>query len=228
MTRRKQSRGKCGYCGREFAKGGTLRHLTSCARRKEIVAASDRKRGRKIGLTHLRVTDSWSGDFWLDLEMKGSATLRDLDRYLRYVWLECCGHLSMFTTGGWGEDDEISMETRVDRALQPGVQLVHINDFGTSSETLVRSVFMRNGRPTISHSIALMARNNSPEPSCMACEQTAVRICIECVYEDDRNGMLCQNHEATHPHEDYGGPLPVVNSPRMGMCGYDGPAEPPY
>ena len=228
MSRRKQSRGKCGYCGMEAAKGGMLRHLSTCRQLNEIIAASDRKPGRKIGLTHLRVTDSWSGDFWLDIEMEGSATLRDLDRYLRYVWLECCGHLSMFTTGGWGEDDEISMETRVDRVLQPGVQLVHIYDFGDSTATLVRSVATRNGRPTTHHPIALMARNNPPEPSCMECDQTAVNICIECVYEDNRSGMLCQNHEATHPHEDYGDPLPVVNSPRMGMCGYDGPAEPPY
>ena len=152
MSRKRQSRGKCGYCGREAAKGGMLSHLSACRQLNEIVAASDRMPGRKIGLTHLRVTDSWSGDFWLDLEMEGSAALRELDRYLRYVWLECCGHLSMFTTGGWGEDDEISMETRVDRVLQPGVDLVHIYDFGDSTETLVRSVATRNGRPTTSSS----------------------------------------------------------------------------
>ena len=26
----------------------------------------------------------------------------------------------------------------------------------------------------------------------------------------------------------YGDPISLVNSPRLGMCGYDGPAEPPY
>ena len=41
-------------------------------------------------------------------------------------------------------------------------------------------------------------------------------------------GMLCQLHAGTHPHDDYGNPVSIVNSPRMGMCGYDGPAEPPY
>lgn len=39
--------------------------------------------------------------------------------------------------------------------------------------------------------------------------------------------MLCQQHAETHPHDD-GDPLSIVNWPRMGMCGYDGPAEPPY
>ena len=204
-----------------------LRHLSSCRERKEVVAASDRNPGRKTGLTHLRVSDSWSGDFWLDLEMPGSDILQDLDEYLRFVWLECCGHLSQFSVGGWA-GDEISMTTRIDRVLQPGVELVHIYDFGTSSETLVRSAAVRDGRPTTSNPIALMARNNPPEVACMECEQPAASICIECVYEYDRDGMLCQNHEKTHPHENYGDPLPVVNSPRVGMCGYDGPAEPPY
>jgi len=34
--------------------------------------------------------------------MRGSATLAKLDDYLRAIWLECCGHLSKFTIGGWG------------------------------------------------------------------------------------------------------------------------------
>ena len=136
MTRRKQPRGKCAYCGKEFVKGGMLGHLPACRRRKEIVAASDRKPGAKVGITHLRVTDHWRRDFWLDPEMQGLATLRDLDQYLRRIWLECCGHLSMFSTGGWGDIDEIPMTTRIDQALQPGVELVHIYDFGTSSETV--------------------------------------------------------------------------------------------
>ena len=73
-----------------------------------------------------------------------------------------------------------------------------------------------------------MARNNPPELICMECDQPASGICIECVYEDDKDGLLCRQHVKTHPHRDYGDPMPVVNSPRMGMCGYEGPAEPPY
>ena len=225
--RRKQTRGDCVYCGREFAKGSMLRHLPTCERRAEIVTEFDRKRGKAIGLTHLRVLDE-SGDFWLDLEMQTSATLQELDRYLRYIWLECCSHLSMFTTGGWSEDNELSMKTRIDRVLRPGVEFLHIYDFGDTSETLVRGVAVREGRPTTSRPIALMARNNPPDILCMDCDQTATHLCIECVYEYDAGGALCRQHEETHPHDDYGDPMPIVNSPRTGMCGYEGPAQPPY
>jgi hypothetical protein len=50
------------------------------------------------------------------------------------------------------------------------------------------------------------------------------------LYEADENGVwfLCDEHVKNHPHDEYGDPLPLVNSPRLGMCGYDGPAEPPY
>jgi hypothetical protein len=39
---------------------------------------------------------------------------------------------------------------------------------------------------------------------------------------------LCDEHAEDHPHDNYGEPIPLCNSPRMGQCGYDGPAEPPY
>ena len=34
--------------------------------------------------------------------------------------------------------------------------------------------------------------------------------------------------ETLVPHDNYREPIPVVNSPRMGRCGYTGPAEPIY
>ncbi len=204
-----------------------LRHLPTCKRRAEIVEESDRKRGGATRLAHLRVFDR-SGDFWLDLEMQGSATLQDLDHYLRAVWLECCGHMSLFSKGGWAEEDELSMKTRIDRVLQPGVDLLHIYDFGDSSETFVRGVAVREGRPTTSRPIALMARNNMPDTPCMECDQPPTHFCVECLYEHDTDGLLCKQHNETHPHDDYGPTMSVANSPRLGMCGYDGPAEPPY
>lgn len=60
------------------------------------------------------------------------------------------------------------------------------------------------------------------------CGQPATRFCMECVIEHNTAGDLCEQHAQEHPHEDYGEPLALVNSPRLGMCGYVGPADPPY
>lgn len=73
-----------------------------------------------------------------------------------------------------------------------------------------------------------MARNAPPDMRCMECEEPASTLCLECVYEEDGDGALCAAHTKVHPHDDYGPPLPLVNSPRMGVCGYAGPTDPPY
>jgi hypothetical protein len=76
--------------------------------------------------------------------------------------------------------------------------------------------------------MVLMARNEMPAAQCMLCEQPATFLCEECVIEDETSGLLCEQHAAKHPHTNYGDPVRLVNSPRVGMCGYEGPAEPPY
>lgn len=120
------------------------------------------------------------------------------------------------------------MSKRAAQVFEPGVELTHIYDFGTTSETLITCVGVREGKPTTSHPIARMARNLQPEAACMECGQPAAWLCMECVYEYEESGLLCDMHVQDHPHEDYGEPFPLVNSPRVGMCGYVGPAEPPY
>jgi len=227
MSSKKQTRGTCAFCGREMAKGGLTRHLKTCPERQAAIAAADAGAGDPQSLYHLQVQDAWGGDFWLHLEMQGRATLEDLDHYLRAIWLECCGHLSQFSIGGWA-GDEISMSRRIAQVFTPGVELEHIYDFGTSSHTMVKALDVRRGKPLSKHPIFLMARNDMPEVECMACGKPATWLCMECIYEDNQTGWLCDEHAEDHPHEEYGEPLPLVNSPRLGMCGYSGPAEPPY
>ncbi len=227
MSKRKQSRGKCVFCGKEMTKGGLSKHLSSCSKRQETVNAANQKLGKTQRLYHLQVQDAWQRDFWLHLEMNGTATLADLDNYLRAIWLECCGHLSRFSVGGWS-GDEIPMATRVARVFDSGVQLTHIYDFGTESETLIKVVSVDEGKPLTKHPIFLMARNGMPQAKCMECAQPAAWLCIECLYETEDQGTLCDEHVEDHPHYNYGEPMPLLNSPRVGMCGYDGPSEPPY
>ena len=227
MSRRRQSRGKCNYCERELAKGGMLRHLATCPQRLRVITESDSRRGTREALYQLRIQDAWQSDFWLDLEMRGSATLEELDQYLRTIWLECCGHLSQFSFGS-GFGSEISKRRRVGQIFEHGAELTHIYDFGTSSETLLKSVAVRESKATTSHPIALLARNSLAEASCTQCGRPASKLCMECLYEEEEPGTLCGEHAQDHPHTDYGEPIPLVNSPRLGMCGYEGPANPPY
>lgn len=227
MPRGKQPKAKCNYCNQEFVKSRMVKHLASCSQRKEVISKAERKNIRTEKLYYLRVQPIWSSPFWLDLEVNGSATLNDIDSYLRAIWLECCGHMSQFSVGGW-RGDEIDMRRRVEQIFEPGVELTHIYDFGTSSETLIKVMEIREGKPTTRYPIALMARNEMPEVKCDECDEQAAWLCNECMYEEEKAGTLCDRHAKKHPHDNYGDPLPMVNSPRVGMCGYEGPADPPY
>jgi hypothetical protein len=227
MATRKQSKGTCVYCGKELSKGGMTKHLTTCAKRQEAIAKAEAGKGTSESLYHLRVQDAYRKEFWLDLEMRGSKSLKDLDTYLRGIWLECCGHISEFYLGG-AFSQEIGKSRKISDAFHVTHQMTHIYDMGTSSETIVQCVDMRTGKPTTSKPIALMARNNMPQEACIECGKPATHLCLECLCEDNTWGTLCDEHVQTHPHDNYDEPIPLVNSPRLGMCGYDGPAEPPY
>ncbi len=229
MPRRPENPGTCAYCGEIITKRGVVKHLDKCPKRQEALFAADASSRPVETLWHLRVQDSYDKDFWLDLEMVGSASLDKLDKYLRSIWLECCGHLSKFTIGGWGGQD-IGKARKANAIFEPGLVLRHLYDFGTTSETDIKVVGFREGKVTTKHPIALLARNQMPEMLCMVCDQPAGWLCLECLYEAEEPGMwcLCDEHVIDHPHDEYGDPIALVNSPRLGMCGYDGPAESPY
>lgn len=227
MATREQSRGKCCFCGREMSKGGLTRHLSACPERKAAIEVANQQPGREQAIYHLRAQDDWGGDYWLHLEVQGSATLGDLDYYLRAIWLECCGHLSMFSIGDW-YGEEIPQSRTIHRVFKPGVEVNHVYDFGTSSYTKIECRDVRKGKPLTDNPIFLMGRNSPPEILCMECDEPASWLCMECIAETEASGVLCEEHVESHPHDRYGEPLPIVNSPRVGMCAYSGPAEPPY
>lgn len=227
MPGRTPTPGLCAFCSEQVTKQGFARHLARCDGYQGALEGAERSRRKPESLIRLRVQGAHDTRYWLDLEMRGSATLLDLDHYLRAIWLECCGHLSEFSIGAWRGDD-IPMGWRVARVLEPGVWLTHMYDFGTTSETHVKATDVRDGKPLTAHPITLLARNVMPASPCMECDAPATHLCMECIIEHDRSGALCDAHVQTHPHDEYGEPSPLVNSPRTGMCGYDGPALAPY
>jgi hypothetical protein len=146
-------------------KSRMTKYLPTCPQRQELITKAEHKKGGSETLYYLRVQDAWQSEFWLDLEMRGSATLKNLDDYLRAIWLECCGHMSRFSIGGW-RGNEIPMKRSAGRIFESAIELTHIYGFGTSSETLIKVVGMREGKPTTPRPIALMARNLPPEAQC--------------------------------------------------------------
>ncbi len=227
MARRKQTQGNCNFCGRKLSKAGLTKHLSTCKERFNNLNDVNSKSGKEEKFYHLRIEDAWGGQFWLHLEMAGNAPMGKLDTYLRAIWLDCCGHMSEFSVGRWTEET-IAMSRKADQVFRIGMEIFHMYDFGTTSETKIKVVNARKGKAISRYPITLMARNDHPEVFCVECGKPASKLCLECLYEDENQGTLCDEHAQSHPHKDYGEPMPLINSPRVGMCAYSGPAEPPY
>jgi hypothetical protein len=82
------------------------------------------------------VQGDYSPEYWLHLKISSDAKLKDLDQFLRDIWLECCGHMSLFRQ----ERHELKMGSKLMDVLRPGMELTHEYDFGDTTELLVKVI----------------------------------------------------------------------------------------
>jgi hypothetical protein len=234
---RRTSTGKCALCGGVFNKSVMTRHLAKC---QSEHAAKAPPKGTPRKSMRLVVEGRRLPEYWLHLEMPADSTLLDLDRFLRGIWLECCGHLSAFTIDGvqyelnTGQVDEMwamfggrsapqSMSAKLDRVLRPGTTFVHEYDFGTTTELKGKLVSEQLASFSKKEIVKTLARNLPPVIPCSVCGAPSTQLCTECLYRG--TGCLCDDHTQDHKCGDEMF-LPVVNSPRVGECGYTGPYDP--
>ncbi len=233
MTRQ-TSKGTCSFCHREFSKVSMTRHLEACEQRAAIQAeAGSHQKARQTRTFHLVVAGYRLPMYWMHLEVSAGTTLATLDRFLRDTWLECCGHLSAFEIGGvrytvdaglydWDTGGK-NMQVRLDKVLKPGQTYSYEYDFGSTTELTVK-VISEQEVEAQKKAIQILARNNLPLVPCDVCGEPATTTCSQCVYED--KGCLCdacaKGHECGEEML-----LPMVNSPRAGVCGYTG-QDPTY
>jgi hypothetical protein len=224
------SYGNCGFCGGRFSKAAITRHFQSCRKRQDN-SEMPPKTGKREAF-HLVVEGRYASAYWMHLEVPGQATLRALDQFLRDVWLECCGHLSEFTIEGRRYSDRGtdiddwlgmdsgggSLDTKLKNVLAPGQKFEHAYDFG--STTHLRLKVVAEGQSTLTRNeIKVLARNEPPAIPCEECGKPATQVCALCIYSGE--GWLCDECAARHDCDE---PvfLPVVNSPRVGVCAYTG------
>jgi hypothetical protein len=203
------------------------RHLKSCKARAEENESAVKvaaKGSSQRTILHLQIDSGpW---YWMHIEIPDNATLKDLDRFLRDIWLECCGHLSSFEIGGTTfisekyDPGDRSMNIALGKVIAPGMKFEHIYDFGTSTVLSLKLVSARDGLAK-GKAVRILARNEPPDIRCQSCGKPATNVCSQCIY--DGKGWLCDDCAKKHEcGEDM--LLPVVDSPRVGMCGYTGDA----
>ena len=168
--------------------------------------------------------------YWMHLEVPAESTLATLDRFLRNTWLECCGHLSVFRIGGlnyyvdvdqnayWWDMRRRNMQVKLEEVFTSGQTCSYEYDFGSTTELRIKviSEYEVDMKRKV---IQVLARNSLPLVPCDVCGEPATSLCTQCIYEE--KGCLCdacaKDHECGEEVL-----LPIVNSPRAGVCGYTG------
>lgn len=224
------SEGKCLFCDETFAKSKINHHLATHIKEK----VTKNTQGKSFYV--MVEADVMFLSLWVD----GKTTFADLDLYLRQIWLECCGHMSsfidpqkrkkekglradFFSNKPYTAPGEIAKKEKVANVLVKGIKLDYQYDFG--STTYLQINVIEEFQFCADNKILLLSRNEPLEILCQTCnKEIALHICsIHAGYEE---ALFCNKCAKKHEKDcedfaDYAR-MPVVNSPRMGTCAYEG------
>ena len=249
MQEKQKSEGKCLFCGKTFAKAGINRHLATHLKEKVetgkpgksfLVKVETSKRWGSSpyflslwidGEAKMKVFDDFLRDIWLEccghmsafrnpkLKKSGYGMFDTMDAY---DYLEQ-GNVAKYEKIMEEAAGEVPMSRKVKDALYSGLVLEYEYDFGSSTEltvTVIDEYPIKTDKK-----IVLLSRNEPLEIMCCMCGAVpATQICSVCMYDEE--ATFCDKCATKHAKKcedfaDYAS-MPVVNSPRMGVCAYEG------
>lgn len=176
------------------------------------------------------ITPQYNKEFWLYIAIDIDCTLKDLDQFLRDVWVECCGHLSMFRINGKNYESEVDedcgwgkhindMNMKLKDVVSVNDKIQYEYDFGSTTylelKVVDELICSKKGKK-----IEIVARNNEPKLSCSDCDKSAE------YYDYENEKYLCANCSENYAEDsEMIEELGYINSPRAGVCGYQGEKE---
>jgi hypothetical protein len=141
------------------------------------------------------------------------------------------------------EEEDVDMDAELGDVLSVGTKFSYMYDFGSTSTLSLRVIAEREGvLPAVRREedegeadegneegqededeIVVLARNEPPSLVCHLCGQPATYVPSRSEYDSLTAQALCTTHarESENAEE----LLPLVNSPRTGICAYMGDAE---
>ncbi len=115
--------------------------------------------------------------------------------------------------------EDRSLDVPLEKVLKVGQKFSHEYDFGSTTHLNLRVVSEREGVVQDEEDpVEILARNNPPVILCKVCGKPATKV-VSGYYNAEENGY-CDT--CARKSRDYEMMLPVVNSPRVGVCGYTG------
>lgn len=245
-----KSESKCLFCDKTFAKASINRHLQKHLSEKSLHNKPGKSFLLKIetnprwgaspyflsiwidGEATMGVLDTFLRQIWLECCGHMSAFVLSAKKRQGGGMLDIMDAYELLDKGKVKEYEEIMedvngqvpLSRKTKNVFQKDLKLQYRYDFGSTTELQLTVV---NDYPVkADQDLVLLSRNEPLELLCEKCDKSpAILICSVCNdYEDE--GMFCSKCAKKHAKscedfDDYAA-MPVVNSPRMGICGYGG------
>lgn len=226
--------GKCYYCNKDLTERTIKRHIKSCKDIKKVISDEiDLKKDIRNQFI-ISLKDKYDKNtYCIYLSIDENLQLQHLDKFIRDVWVECCGHLSAFNINNIkyndNSNDLYQMNVKLKDVLHVGDKFEYQYDFGSTTYIILEVV--EKIEVSKNHSqIEIIARNNENHYECNKCGEkaqyyqygTGYYLCEKCAEKLDDDEF--EKYGIEELYGDY------FNSPRDGVCGYEGDrnAEVPY
>lgn len=243
------SEGKCLFCSKTYKKAGVNRHLAKHLAEKAVQGQKGKSYHLKIEVNPYWGSAPYFLSLWMDgeatmgdlddflraiwLECCGHlSAFRDPKRQGQGGMWDFFEAEELLEQGKVREYEdlmeksrgEIPMRRTAKETFYKGMALEYEYDFGSTTALLVTVLgeyAVKADKP-----IVLLSRNEPLGIMCESCGKApAISMCNVCYGYDDE-GIFCEKCAKKHEREcsdfaDYA-EMPVVNSPRMGVCGYEG------
>ena len=191
--------GICNVCDATLFGSWVRSHIARCVEARYGIRGTRTDLKGRSRTVHISV-GSRERPHWMELGVRADTTLYELDRFLRSVWLACCGHLSHFDVGGVvysmmvprprddfeflpmdeHEEQWRHMGRTVGTAVPSATWFEHVFDYGTTTELELRHAGEFEGlvqalspmQPWHGGKIVVLARNHTLQ-SCRLCGRPA-------------------------------------------------------
>ena len=229
MKNEMTSEGQCLFCQKMVSKSDITKHLN------EHLLEMQNTSKVAAHAFHLQIVPfriRGLKSYFINVLVDGDAPLKELDGFLRNIWLECCGHMSSFRLKGKEYDDNWDdvradigekKSQKISKIFEEGMVLDYEYDFGSSTELQIEVVKVLSLKAPVS--VQLLSRNEPLPILCDICQkEPSTVVCT--VHIGDKECHFCDGCSKKHAKKcsDFGdyAELPIVNSPRMGECAYEG------
>jgi len=211
--------GICYYCNKELTERTIKRHMKNCSEMKKVIEEKmkDTKGVRNQFIISLK--DKYESNVYcIYVSIDANLQLQHLDRFIRDIWVECCGHLSAFYIDreiyNDNSDEQYEMNVYLKDVLDVNKKFEYQYDFGSTTHLILEVVDMIKVPKEFSQ-IEIIARNNEEKYKCYKCNDEAK------YFNWNTDEWVCETCSEGIDEEELE-EVDYCNSPRDGVCGYVG------